>query len=237
MERQRKWAIRILLILLLAAGVLAAVFVPPVRAWVTRVAAMFSTGDFEVLEQFVASYGPWAAVVSFFLMIFQALAAPLPAFLLDFANCALFGFWKGFFLTWISSLAAATVCFYIGRILGRDVVEKFATRQGIAAIEEFFQRHGSSSVLVARLLPFLSFDYVSYFAGLTPIGYWRFLIATAVGELPATIVYSYVGSSLTGGARMLTNALLVLFAVAGIVLIGRQVYRERRAKTDTDETE
>lgn len=219
---------RSILLTIVLTCVLVTVFVPSVRAWVHQVAAMFSSGDFQVLEQFVASYGGYAAVVSFSLMIFQALAAPLPAFLLDFANCALFGFWKGFLLTWVSSLAAATLCFYIGRILGRDVVEKFATRSGIATIEEFFTRHGRASVLVARLLPFISFDYVSYFAGLTPIGYWEFLIATAIGELPATLLYSYVGSSLTGGAKVLTNALLILFGVSGIVLIARQVYREKQ---------
>lgn len=228
-EVQKKaWYRRGILLTLMVAGILVAVFVPSVREWVRQVAAMFSSGDFQVLEQFVASYGGYAAVVSFFLMIFQALAAPLPAFLLDFANCALFGFWKGFLLTWISSLAAATLCFYIGRILGRDVVEKFATRSGIAAIEEFFERHGRGSVFVARLLPFISFDYVSYFAGLTPIRYGEFLLATALGELPATLLYSYVGSSLTGGARVLTNALLILFGVSGIVLIARQVYREKQ---------
>lgn len=235
--RKQAWVKRGILLALILAGILAAVFVPPVREWVRHVAAMFSTGDFEVLEAFVASYGGYAAVISFFLMIFQALAAPLPAFLLDFANCALFGFWKGFLLTWISSLAAATLCFYIGRILGRDVVEKFATRSGIATIEEFFTRHGRASVLVARLLPFISFDYVSYFAGLTPIGYWEFLIATAVGELPATILYSYVGSSLTGGAKVLTNALLILFGVSGIVLIARQVWKERQEKRASGEPE
>ncbi|MBQ8062486.1 MAG: TVP38/TMEM64 family protein [Clostridia bacterium] len=239
MEQARKqaWWKRGILLALILTGTLVAVFVPPVRDWLRHVASLFSTGDFEMLETFVASYGGYAAVISFFLMIFQALAAPLPAFLLDFANCALFGFFKGFLLTWISSLAAATLCFYIGRILGREVVEKFASRSGIAAIEDFFTRHGRSSVLVARLLPFISFDYVSYFAGLTPIGYWEFLVATAVGELPATLLYSYVGSSLTGGAKVLTNALLVLFGVSGIVLIARQVVKERREKRTSEDPE
>lgn len=237
-ERKRNpWIARGILLALIAAGILVYFFVPSVHALVGRIVQMFSTGDFEVLEEFVASYGGYAAAVSFLLMLFQSIAAPLPAFLLDFANCALFGFWKGFFLTWISSLFAAALCFYIGRVLGRDVVVRFTSRPGLQSIEEFFERHGRSSILVARLLPFISFDIVSYAAGLTAVPFWEFLIATAIGELPATIVYSYVGSSLTGGAKMLTNALLIMFAVAGIVIIARQVYRERLEKRKKNENE
>ena len=54
----------------------------------------------------------------------------------------------------------------------------------------------------ARLLPFISFDIVSYAAGLTSMGVWPFLLATAIGELPATVVYCYVGGMLTGGATL-----------------------------------
>ncbi|MBO7681709.1 MAG: TVP38/TMEM64 family protein, partial [Clostridia bacterium] len=90
----RLTAAAILLIL-----VLTALLVPSVRETLARIAAMFSTGDFAELQAFIASYGAYAAAVSFALMIFQSLAAPLPAFLLAFANAAMFSFWKGFLLT------------------------------------------------------------------------------------------------------------------------------------------
>lgn len=232
----KKHGSKIFLVLLLLAGLAIYLWVPSVHALLHRAASMFSTGDFTVLEQFVASYGPYAAAVSFLLMLFQSLAAPLPAFLLDFANCALFGFWKGFLLTWVSSLAAAAMCFYIGRILGRDAVLKLAGKPGISGLEDFFARHGRASILIARLLPFISFDYVSYFAGLTAVPFWEFLLATAVGELPATLLYSYVGSSLTGGAKVLVNALFILFAVTGIVFVARAVYQERHSSEDSSES-
>ena len=50
---------------------------------------MFASGDFTVVRQFVESYGAYAALVSFLLMILQSIAAPLPAFLLTFANANL----------------------------------------------------------------------------------------------------------------------------------------------------
>lgn len=60
---------------------------------------MFASGDFTVVRKFVESYGAYAVAVSFLLMILQSIAAPLPAFLLTFANANLFGWWKGAILS------------------------------------------------------------------------------------------------------------------------------------------
>lgn len=58
------------------------------------------------------------------LMMFQSIIAPLPAFLITFANAAVFGWWQGAILSWTSAMAGALVCFYIARIAGRDIVER-----------------------------------------------------------------------------------------------------------------
>ena len=111
--------------------------------------------------------------------------------------------------------------------MGREAVEKLAGKNGIRQMEEFFQRHGAQSVLIARLLPFVS----SYFAGLTRMRFWSFFLATGLGQLPATIVYSYVGGMLAGGAKFLMTGLLILFALAILVVVIRQVYTETQKKS------
>ena len=219
-------------ILVAAILVLVAVyfFVPAVHEWVGSVFAMFATGDFSAASDFMAQYGPAAAVVSFLLMVFQSVIAPLPAFLITIANANLFGWWQGAILSWASAMAGAALCFWIARVVGREAVEKLAGKNGIRQMEEFFQRHGTQSVLIARLLPFVSFDWVSYFAGLTSMRFWSFFLATGLGQLPATIVYSYVGGMLTGGAKLLMTGLLILFALAILVVVIRQVYTETQKK-------
>lgn len=219
-------------ILIAAILVLVAVYflVPAVHEWVGSVFAMFATGDFSAASDFMAQYGPAAAVVSFLLMVFQSVIAPLPAFLITIANANLFGWWQGAILSWTSAMAGAALCFWIARVVGREAVEKLAGKNGIRQMEEFFQRHGTQSVLIARLLPFVSFDWVSYFAGLTSMRFWSFFLATGLGQLPATIVYSYVGGMLTGGAKLLMTGLLILFALAILVVVVRQVYTETQKK-------
>ncbi|MEG0867057.1 MAG: TVP38/TMEM64 family protein, partial [Hafnia sp.] len=51
-------------------------------------------------------------------------------------------------------------------------------------------------------------------AGLTSIKVRGFLIATGIGQLPATLVYSYVGGMLTGGAQLLVTGLLITFSIS-----------------------
>ena len=232
--KQKVWVQRIVIAAVVVAAAMLYAVVPDVNSFVNDLVRRFSTGDFTEMRDFVASYGAWAAAVSFLLMVFQSVAAPLPAFILTFANANLFGWWQGAILSWASAMAGAAVCFWIARALGREAVEKLCSRGGLAAIERFFERHGDQSVLIARLLPFVSFDFVSYFAGLTSMSFRGFMVATGIGQLPATIVYSYVGGMLTGGAKMLVTALFILFALAALIVLARQLYREHASRKDAE---
>ena len=220
-KTKHNWVGKAVILVLIVGAVLCYEFIPAVNSLFKTIFDMFATGDFTVVKEFVASYGVYAAVVSFLLMILQSIAAPLPAFLLTFANANLFGWWQGAILSWSSAMAGAAVCFFIARILGRDAVEKLNSKTSLQQIDRFFEKHGKMSILIARLLPFISFDIVSYAAGLTSMSF---------GQLPATIVYSYVGGMLTGGAKLMVNGLLILFALSGLIILFRQLYVERQKK-------
>lgn len=236
MEKQEtkrtKWGGKIALILVVLLTFLAYQFIPAIHQTMNKILAAFASGDFTVVRDFVESYGVYAAAVSFLLMILQSIAAPLPAFLLTFANANLFGWWKGAILSWSSAMAGAAVCFYIARILGRDIVERLTSKAGLKQIDDFFEKHGRMSILIARLLPFISFDIVSYAAGLTSMSFGSFFIATGIGQLPATIIYSYVGSMLTGGAKMFVTGLLLLFAISALIVLLKQLYNEKQKKKE-----
>jgi len=231
-KKNKKWVGKVVVIAFIVIALLSYMFVPAVHSGFDKIANMFYSGDFTIVKDFVESYGAYAAAVSFVLMILQSIAAPLPAFLLTVANANLFGWWQGAILSWSSAMAGAAVCFFTARILGRDIVIRLNGKKCVKQIEEFFERHGKTSILVARLLPFVSFDIVSYVAGLTSMSFLGFFIATGIGQLPATIVYSYVGGMLTGGAKLLVNGLLILFALFGVVAILRQIYAEKQKKKE-----
>jgi len=226
---------KIILLGIILMGVLLYFFNPSINQLVKNIVSMFATGDFEVVRDFIDEYGPYAMLVSAALMVFQSIAAPLPAFLITFANANLFGWWQGAILSWSSAMVGAAVCFYIARILGRDIVEKLTSKTGLESVDRFFEKYGKQSILIARLLPFMSFDIVSYAAGLTPMNFWGFFIATGIGQLPATIIYSYVGGMLTGGAKLLVTALLILFALSVLVVLLRSIFYSRNKNLVVEE--
>ena len=225
---------KLLVLGIIVIAVLVYFMVPSVKTQLNNVISMFATGDFTVVSEFVASYGAYAAVISFVLMLLQSVAAPLPAFLITFANANLFGWWKGALLSWSSAMAGAALCFFIARILGRDAVTKLTSKGGLEQIDKFFEKHGKNTILICRLLPFISFDLVSYAAGLTSMSFGSFFIATGIGQLPATIIYSYVGGMLTGGAKLFVTALFILFALSVLVVLLRQIYMERQKAKNHD---
>lgn len=226
----KNWVKKVILIVGILTIMLICYCVPSVRVLMEQVFAMFASGDFTVVKEFVASYGAYAALVSFLLMIFQSVAAPLPAFLITFANANLFGWWQGAILSWSSAMAGAAVCFFITRILGRDAAEKLTSKAGLEQIDGFFEKYGKNTILICRLLPFVSFDIVSYAAGLTSMSFWSFFVATGIGQLPATIIYSYVGGMLTGGVKLMVTALMLLFALSALIVLMKKLYTEKQKK-------
>ncbi|WP_373598098.1 TVP38/TMEM64 family protein [Paraclostridium bifermentans] len=219
--------------LILKLGIIALVigiylYVEPVNRFINQMVFYLSMLDLESLKQYILSFGIWAPIISFILMILQSIAAPLPAFLITFANAALFGWVKGAILSWASAMAGAAICFYIARFLGRDAVEKLTSKFALDSLDEFFDKYGKHTILIARLLPFMSFDLVSYAAGLTSMSFVSFFIATGIGQLPATIIYSYVGGMLTGGAKLMMMGILTLSAISVLIYVLKKVYKEKK---------
>ena len=220
------------LLILLAAAVLAILYfaVPGVNSAVTEAVAVLGSANLDKVAAYIRSFGGWAMALSFLLMVFSSLIAPLPAFMITLSNAAIFGWLQGALLSWSSAMVGSALCFGISRALGRDVVEKFAGQGALASVEGYFEKYGTKTILICRLLPFVSFDAVSYFAGLTPMKFLPFFIATGIGQTPATIVYSYVGGMLTGGAKFLMIGLLCLFSLAILASIIKQVYTDIQKK-------
>ena len=230
MKKKNPNLTRLVILLVLAVVLIVYLAVPAVNGFVNNAMAVLGSANLDAVAEYIRSFGGYAMAFSFVLMVFSSLIAPLPAFMITLSNAAIFGWWQGAILSWSSAMVGAALCFFLSRGLGRDVVEKIAGRGALAGVEGYFEKYGTKTILICRLLPFVSFDAVSYFAGLTPIKFIPFFIATGVGQLPATIVYSYVGGMLTGGAKFLMVGLLCLFSLMILVGIIRQIYTDRQAK-------
>lgn len=205
---------RVALVLgLIAAFGLAMALSPSMRGELRRAADILANGDAAALRAYILSFVLWAPIVSALLMMLQSLAAPLPAFALAVVNGLAFGLLWGTLLTIGSATGAAALSFGIARLLGRNPVEALIGEKLLAQADRFFARWGTRAVLLARLVPLVSFDVVSYAAGLTRMRLRPFLVATMIGMAPATFAYTYLGARTPGRSPC-------IFVVGGIVAVG-----------------
>ncbi|PLO26705.1 hypothetical protein CWN72_14805, partial [Klebsiella pneumoniae] len=157
-DRRHLRRARLALAVVVAAALAAWLWFPGGRTFLQQSLTALASLDPQQVRGFIAAWGPQAALVSFALMILQAIVAPLPAFLITLANAALFGAFWGGALSWFSAMVGAGLCFCIARALGREVVEKLTGRAVLRSADGYFTRFGPQTILVCRLLPFVPFD-------------------------------------------------------------------------------
>ena len=189
-----------------------------VQAEVGHALAVLGSGDGHAIGDYLTGYGAWAPLASIFLMIVQAVAAPAPAIFVAFANGLAFGVFWGGLPTVAGQTIAAAICFVIARALGRGPVEALAGKLGLEAADRWFSRWGARGILLTRLIPGISFDVISYGAGLTGIGFVPFIAATAVGVAPQAFLYAYLIRESPQSAWLFYGASWLLVGVFGTAL-------------------
>jgi uncharacterized membrane protein YdjX (TVP38/TMEM64 family) len=158
---------------------------------------ILSGDSMDDIKALILSWGLAAPLMSILLMVLQAVIAPLPAFLITAANGVVFGAYWGTVVSWTGAMIGAFISFLMARMFYRSFSRRIRNhRKGLEYIERFESKYGFKVVLIARLMPFVSFDFISYAAGLSRIGVSSFVVATGLGMLPATIVYTVFGAEM-----------------------------------------
>lgn len=168
------------------------------------------------LELWLSGAGSLAPLLYVGAMAAVVVVSPLPSLPLDVAGGAFFGPALGTLYSVAGGVLGAVLSFGLARWLGRGLVERFLGGH-ISFCSACSDRLLTRIVLCSRLLPFVSFDLVSYGAGLTKLSLGRFALATGLGMLPLTFLYNYFGSRLAfgQGSTLALGALLV----AGLLLL------------------
>ena len=177
---------------------------PPLRELATSL-------ETERIEIWLGRAGVFAPLLFMVIMAVAVVVSPIPSLPLDVAAGAVFGPVLGTAYAVVGALSGAVASFWIARLLGRDLIQRvlgghinFCT----ACSDKLLTR----IVLLSRLLPFVSFDIVSYGAGLTKMSTRRFALATGIGMIPLTFLYTSFGSLVSFGSEVTLpiGALMVL---------------------------
>ena len=160
----------------------------------------------------------WWAPAAFVAVYVVACALDFSGAVLTLAGGAIFGFWWGSLLNTIGANLGATVAFWVARGLGHDSVRALLGDR-MAGFDRFAQEAGFTWLLRLRLIPFVPFNLLNFAAGLTAMPWRRYAAATAIGILPATLVYSFFATALLAESQEASRAALVRVLIAGGLLI------------------
>jgi uncharacterized membrane protein YdjX (TVP38/TMEM64 family) len=215
--------IRILLAVMLVLAIVAA------YRLLRETGAMAIILDGYTLRQFIMGLGVAGPAAIVALMMLAILVSPIPSAPIALAAGALYGQTWGTGYIALGAELGALAAFGLARLLGRDALQRWLGNR-LPNVRLGSQGALMTLVFVSRLLPFISFDIVSYAAGFTTLAWWRFALATLAGILPASFLLAHFGGEMaTGELDRIMYAVLALGLLTGIPLAA--VYlRERMRK-------
>ncbi len=214
--KTNRWA-RIVLLLALAAGVIAA-FLYRDRL------------NLEALDAAIKDAGVLGPLV--FMSVYAAATVLfVPGSVLTLAGGALFGPLAGTFYNLTGATLGATLAFLAARYLASDWAARKAGGR-LKQLIEGVENEGWRFVAFTRLVPLFPFFLLNYALGLTRIRLFHYVAATYVFMLPGAIAYTYLGyagrEAIAGGEGLIQKGLLALALLAVVAFLPRFIRRLRK---------
>lgn len=169
----------------------------------------------EGLRAAIQELGTLGIIVYISLIALAVVMSPIPGAPLTVAAGAVWGTLAAGIYSVIGGFLGGLIAYFIGRTLGRSAVYALTGK-----VIYFSKNRGEIYlgwlIFITRLLPVLSFDLISYGAGITGLSLPIYATATILGMIPSTFFLTYMGAAFQVG-KLLGVALLVIFL---ILLVG-----------------
>ena len=143
-----------------------------------------------------------AGAAVFFAVYVVASVVLLPASVLTVAAGTAYGL-LGTAVVWPAALVAVGLSHWLGRTAARGwIARRVAGSPRFQAIDEAVADDALKIVLLLRLSPLVPFNILNYSLGLTRVRIRDNLLASALGILPGTFLYVYLGTLVTDLAAL-----------------------------------
>jgi len=183
--------------------------------------------DAAAVQDAVRAAGIWAPALFVVLQVLVTVP-PVPRTIFTVAAGLLFGAATGVVLAVTATAAAAVLAFWLVRLTGGGLVERFADRGPVVWTRRRLDRSGLLAVTSLRLIPAIPFSVLNYAAGLSGVCFGPFLLGTVLGTAPGTVALVILGDAVTG---RVSPALLAVSVAGGLLgTIGAAVAARRPAE-------
>lgn len=170
----------------------------------------------EGIKQLVDQSGVFGILAYIAIIALAVVISPIPGAPLTVAAGAIWGALPAAIYSVIGGFVGGLIAYFIGCSLGRSAV-KALTGKAIYFSKDRGEWLLGGVIFITRLLPVLSFDLISYGAGLTNLSLPIYASSTLLGMIPSTLLLTYLGQSFTVGLP-LGLGLSILFVLLLIVL-------------------
>jgi len=129
----------------------------------------------------------------------------------------------GALISWTAASVASVIIFLLARYLFQQQARAFLTKFGrLERLHERLEQHPFMTILFARLMPFIPQAIVNIYPAILSIRLLPYATASAIGKIPAMLLFAYIGSSLTSDTQSLFLSIGVYLL---FLLIAYFVYR------------
>jgi len=182
-----------------------------------KITHLFLQHDVVGSIEFIRSYGSYAILISFLIIVFINVVAVLPNILIVTATGVIFGVVEGTLISWIGESVGVIISFVLMRYLFRENAQSIIARsQSLKQIDDFSGEKGLWIMLVARSIPYVPSGLITALGALSRIGVRDYVIATFLGKLPSALIEVTLGHDLLSYRDHIgrLSVLLVLSALA-----------------------
>jgi uncharacterized membrane protein YdjX (TVP38/TMEM64 family) len=176
------------------------------------------------LNEFIASFGPYAPLAFMGLQILQVLVAPIPGEFTGFIGGYLFGIGPGFIYSAVGLTLGSLFAFLISRRLGLRFVRRFVGEEIMGRFDYLMEHQGAFFSFIFFLVPGLPKDYFCYLLGLSPMHMLTFFVICAIGRIPGTLLLTMQGQAIRSENY---RAFFVVLGLALLFLVLTLIYRHR----------
>lgn len=154
----------------------------------------------------VDSLGVWGPILLAEMYVICTICFVPGSILTIGAGFAFQSVWIGTIAVSVGSTIGCICAFLFGNTLVRGWVEKRAHKYEIfGALDTAVATKGWLIVLLLRLSPVIPFNLLNYALGLTKVGVIEYSLCSWIGMLPATVVYVYIGTTLSDLAQIISG--------------------------------
>lgn len=185
----------------------------------------------ETFQQKVEIMGLWGPVVIIFYIAASHIVVPLAGTPGTVVALSVYGLVKGWILIYLGSLISASVNFYIARVLGRKWVIRLAGKDSVRKIDKFVNVMGTKLLIMARLVGFPLYEFISYAVGFTNMSFTKYFVITATLSLiSGTIISILFYYSLA--SPILLSILLGVIILVGVLFTSYTIWLYQRSVKD-----